>query len=172
MTYPSDMFSSAPSLCSFLFQHSLPISLAPSLCRSAPTQETAFFCTPDRCCMCVDLCLRLPSILGTFTLGCNLTVTSEIIRLTFLRLLSCRPELFSVKDSDSGQDGCLVLTGCLMSWCHRLFETMSSESLQFATEAAMVDKDVFLYSFVSSRLDSEASIQQHLCLRGNKEDSR
>lgn len=166
------MFSSAPSLCSFLFQHSFPISRAPSLCRSAPTQETDLFLTPDRCCRCEDPCLRFPSTLGTFTLGCNLTVTSEIIRLTFLRLLSCRPGLFSVKDSDSGQDGCLVPAGCLMSWRHRLFDTVSSESLQFAMAAAMVEEEVFLYSFISSRLDSEASIQQHLCFKGKREDSR
>lgn len=166
------MFSSAPSLCSFLFQHSLPISLAPSVCRSAPIQPPDLFLDPDRCCSRDDLCLRFPSALETFNLGCNRTVTSEIMRLTFLRLLSGRSGLFSAKDPDAGQDGCLVLTGPLITERHRLFEVMSSESLQLATEAALVEEEVSLYSLVSSKLDSDASIQHRLCSSGKREDSR
>lgn len=166
------MFSSAPSLCSFLFQCSFPISLAPSVCRSVPTQPPDLFFSPDRWCIRDDLCLRFPSTLEFFSFGCSLTVTSAIIRLTFLRRLRGRPVLFSVKESDSGHDGCLVLTGPLTTERHRLFEVMSSESLQLATEAAMAEEDVSLYSLVSSKLDSEASIQHRLCSSGKREDSR
>lgn len=167
--YPSDMFSSAASLCSlaiFLFQHSFPISLAPSVCRSAPTQPPDLFFGPDSCCILDGLCLRFPSTPETFNFRCNLTVTSEVIRLTFLRLLRCRLGLLSVKESDSGQEGCLVLTGPLMTERHRFVEVMSSESLQLATEAAMVEEGFCLYPLVSSKLDSEASIQHRLCSSG------
>lgn len=163
------MFSSAASLCSlaiFLFQHSFPISLAPSVCLSAPTQPPDLFFDPDRCCILDGLCLRFPSTPETFNFCCNLTVTSEVIDLTFLRLLSGRPGLFSVKESDSGQEGCLVLTGPLMAERHRLVEVMSSESLQLATEAVMAEEEFPLYSLVSSKLDSEASIQHRLRTRG------
>lgn len=166
--YPSDMFSSAPSLCSliFLFQHSFPISLAPSVCLSPPIQPPDLFFDPDRCCILEDLCLRFPSTAETFNFCWNLTVTSEVIRLTFLRLLSCRPGLFSVKESDSGQESWL-LTEPLMTGCHWLVADKSSESLQLATEAVMVEEEFSLYSLASSKLDSEASIQQ-----GQREDSR
>lgn len=163
------MFSSAASLCSlaiFLFQHSFPISLAPSVWRSAPTQTPDLFLDPDRCCILDGLCLCFPSTPETFNFCCSLTVTSEVMRLTFLRLLSGRPGLFSVKESDSGQDGCLVLTGPLMTERHRLVEVMSSESLQLAMEAAIADEEFSLYSLVSSKLDSDASIQHRLCSSG------
>lgn len=163
------MFSSAASLCSlaiFLFQLSFPISLAPSVCRSAPTQAPDLFFDPDRCCILDVLCPCFLSTPETFNFCCNLTVTFEVIRLTFLRLLSGRPGLFSVKESDSGQEGCLVLTGPLMTERHRLVEVMSSESLQLATDAVMVEEEFSLHSLVSSKLDSEASIQHGLCSSG------
>ena len=169
------MCSSAASLRSlaiFLFQHSFPISLAPSVCRSAATQPPDLFFDPDRCCILVGLCLRLLSTPETFSFCCSLTVTLEDMRLTFLRLLSGRPGLFSVKESDSGQEGCLVLTGPVMTERHRMVGFMSSESLQLATEAAMVEEEFSLYPLVSSKLDSEASIQHRRCSSGKREDSR
>lgn len=161
--YPSDMFSSAASLCSFfLSQHSFPINLALSVFLSAPIQPPDRFFDPDRCRTLEGLFLCFLSKPEPFKVDCSLTVTFEVMRLTFLRLLSGRPGLFSVKESDSGQEDCLALTEPLMRDGHRVDAVISSESLQLATEVVMFS----LYSLASSKLDSDASIQHRLCSIG------
>lgn len=173
--YPSDMFSSAPSRCSlaresFLFQHSCPMSLAPSVWRSALIQPLDLFFDPDRCCILDGWCLCPLSALETLDFGCILVLTSEVMRLTFLLLRSGLPGLFSVKESDSGHEDCLVLAGRLLILCQRLLVVRLSESLQLATEAVM--RFLLQPREASSRLDSEASIQQRRCSSRYREDSR